>query len=661
MKKILLLVLVVGIGFSAMSQAYNFKIDTKEQTRIEAPAIGIEPVKSAALTKSDIQSEVVVSTDRDVDVVNIINIGTSANAYGYGYAGGQKSLVWVEPGLNLVTNFHRMGGDLDVGGYSGDLGYDISLDGGASWTNQIECYEAIDNGGGEYFIDAARYPNHGIYNPTDNVEDAYLAFFAPLLDGSNSGWGGYGRGTSKITDPSVTTRNIVTSEGDYFRYIPDSYELTTQGDVWVVDANQDWSSESLDYQGDLIVSHGVWDGSDYVYSEYLMEADAADDLGRPTFIQVVFSEDGQTGYIATIGNDGTAEEIAPNIYPIYWKTTDAGENWEGPFFVQLDGPNGLGGIVNHHLTDEAIAELFEAPVPSREEISYTTAFDMNCIVDNNGNLHMAVVIGPTGEDAFTIVTARGYIAALDIFTTDGGTSWYAEEMGRIENFRGSFGDLSSDNRIQITSNYDGDKIFISWLDTDLGPDQEDNDQPNIFIRGFEPATYMKTNYNGNDEPTNVTKFSEAYWAAFFFAAPKWCLENDGVYSIPMVYEGMTPAAPEDPVQFKYITNFSFSDADFTVQAIGEPVVSTNNINSVSQNFPNPFNNETYVTVSLNEGSNLSLEVYTLTGQMVSAKDYSYMTKGSHTLSISGANLTSGVYFYTVTAGENKVTHKMIVE
>jgi len=38
-----------------------------------------------------------------------------------------------------------------------------------------------------------------------------------------------------------------------------------------------------------------------------------------------------------------------------------------------------------------------------------------------------------------------------------------------------------------------------------------------------------------------------------------------------------------------------------------------------------------------------------------------MVNGSHTLTINGADLTAGVYFYTVTAGENKVTHKMIVE
>jgi len=82
---------------------------------------------------------------------------------------------------------------------------------------------------------------------------------------------------------------------------------------------------------------------------------------------------------------------------------------------------------------------------------------------------------------------------------------------------------------------------------------------------------------------------------------------------------------------------------------------------VSQNFPNPFNGSTNVNVSLNEGSALNLDVYTLVGQKVSSVAYGQLSAGSHTLSIDANNLPSGVYFYTITVGENKVTRKMIVE
>jgi len=82
---------------------------------------------------------------------------------------------------------------------------------------------------------------------------------------------------------------------------------------------------------------------------------------------------------------------------------------------------------------------------------------------------------------------------------------------------------------------------------------------------------------------------------------------------------------------------------------------------VSQNYPNPVNGQTYFTVTLNEGADLNLEIYTLTGQIVSTTNYGYKTAGSHTLSINASNLASGVYFYTVSSAVNKVTRKMIVQ
>jgi len=82
---------------------------------------------------------------------------------------------------------------------------------------------------------------------------------------------------------------------------------------------------------------------------------------------------------------------------------------------------------------------------------------------------------------------------------------------------------------------------------------------------------------------------------------------------------------------------------------------------VSQNYPNPVNGQTYFTVTLNEGADLSLEVYSLTGQMVNTADYGYKTAGTHTLTINANELASGVYFYTVSTATNKVTRKMIVQ
>lgn len=85
-----------------------------------------------------------------------------------------------------------------------------------------------------------------------------------------------------------------------------------------------------------------------------------------------------------------------------------------------------------------------------------------------------------------------------------------------------------------------------------------------------------------------------------------------------------------------------------------------NAASVSQNYPNPFENTSVVSVNLTKAANLSLEVFNLTGQKVYEVHNGNSSAGTHKLTINAQDLSSGVYFYTVYAGNNTVTKKMIV-
>jgi len=669
MKIFLLFVLLFGFGISVFAQhAYQLKADVKQNTKAEKPLIGIEPLNTPALTKSRTEKVPAVKppSDRNTDIVTVIDIGTSANPYGWGYAGGQQSLVNVNSDLNSSTVIHRMGGELDPDPNfnSGDLAYDVSFDAGMTFENQLEFYIAEFNEGGDYYIDAARYPNHGVFNPTGSSDpnDAYLVYFAAALEGTNDIWGAYVYGVVNLGDTSIRTKNFLQFHDDYYMGVPSGYFLSSQGLSISVDQNYDLTAS--EYLGNLILTQGYWDGDaqDFVYEQSQLEAEMTVDIGYPYDEKVAFSPDGQTGYICILGDNGDADQISGyfGVYPIYWKSTDAGVTWDGPHAIQLDGPDGLGGIVYHHLTDQQIADLFEAPVPSREEISYTTAFDHDIAVDNNGNLHIAVVIGPTGSDAYSIISSEGYMGAYDIFNTDGGETFYPEIMGYIRTLRGTFGTITEDNRIRITTDDMGEKIFISWLDTDL-EEETDNNRPNIWCRGFEPSTYLKTaNSNGEDAPDNVTNFSAGMWQAYFGNASNFCFTQDGEYTIPFVYEDMDPTDDLQPVQFKYIQDFSYTDANFTIQSTEENFDKVK-LSSVSQNFPNPCNTETYITANLSESNSLDLEVYSLTGQVVANKKYGLLTKGSHTLTINASQFTSGVYFYSITIGDQKITRKMVVK
>jgi hypothetical protein len=662
-KNLLLTALVLLIGGALLAQkTYTFKQAFPEHKAIEKMMVGIEPAKDATVTQpKPVDFSQYIPPYKGTNVVTVIDLGTSANAFGYGYAGGQKSLVSAIPELNVVTNFHRLGGA--AGGTGNQLGYDLSTNGGLTFTNQIQVYAAASA------VENPRYPNHGLFNPVGNTDlnNAWVQFFAPTLDASNGGsWGGYAYGVGNLANPSIKTKTTRSSNPPIYQYIPDAYEITRQGKVFVVDVNQDWTSGTVVYNGNLIINKGVWDDTDpdFIFTQELLDAPVNPAITRPADVKVAFSEDGMTGYISMIADNGTTNVISasPGFYPVIFKTTDGGETWSDGVGIQLGGPTGLAGIVNELLSDEQIAQLFNPPLPARTEIPYTTAFDHDVIVDANGNLHIAVVIGVVGSNDYSIVSGEYLFAAYDIYTTDGGSTWHAVKLGNIRKFRGTWpSSFTEDNRIQISASPDRNTIFVLWLDTDLEA-AEDNTRPNIFARGIRPnswGTASLTCENGNPVANNVTLFSPGMWQASFHAVSNKSLFADNKYTIPITYQPIDPSVdPGLPVQFKYITDFFYTDNDFCV--VGNNEIAAVEALQVSQNFPNPFSGKTNISITLNKGSQVKMEVYNLTGQKVLSQNYGYRPIGQHSLSLNADQLPTGVYFYTVEANNQKATRKMVV-
>jgi hypothetical protein len=675
MKNALLLLIalaVVTVGYSQNKPV--LKQDLRTNIAIKADRVGMELEKTKPIVTNSVNTPASYKSANDVNFVTVISIGTASNAYSYGYAGGQKAIVSANNDINTVSHVHRMGGTLDPGGYSGDLGIDISTDGGMTWSNMNEVYTSTISGG-TYNTDAARYPNHGIWNPAGNTDpnNAYIAFWGATLDGTNGSgsWGGEAYGRAKIGALTTdTTKNLFTSVPPYYGYIPDAYDVSKDGIIIVCEPNQDWTSGTVVYESSLTVYRGVWDEGveDFVFDRSLVDFPTVDG-SRPVHVKFAFGPDGQTGYIGVITDNGSVTPLYDSsyYYPVFIKTSDGGQNWGDPVAVRLDGPDGLPGVLNY-LRDTQIDSLFNPPVPARDEIAYTTAFDCDMAVDAWGNPHMSVVIGVGGSSAYSIVTASGYGGAFDVYSTDGGTTWDAVEMGPLTQFRGTFGtDYTEDNRIQITTTQDGRMVFVSWLDTQLEGATE-NTSPDIFCRGFSVVNANPAKWNlsktdgGLDAPDNVTTFSEAMWQAYFCASSRFAFNDESfeTFTIPFAYEALTtPFDPTLPVQYKYIQDFSFTAEDFLYVGVKEngnakPI-------SVSQNYPNPFGQDSRIDVTLPQASNLSLKVTNLVGQEVLNLNKGYVGAGSYSFTVDASKMQSGVYFYTVTAGENEVTKRMIVK
>ena len=147
-------------------------------------------------------------------------------------------------------------------------------------------------------------------------------------------------------------------------------------------------------------------------------------------------------------------------------------------------------------------------------------------------------------------------------------------------------------------------------------------------------------YNGTTskqvlvEVRNMTPNSDAYVSVAFPS--------------PFSRKGHGPYAPPRPVSHK-----------------NEPIR-----NELGQNFPNPFNAETWIPYAIEKEAVVSVQIFDASGKLVRKLDIGkkpagrYFSKeraihwdGRNEL---GERVPSGVYFYYLTAGEFAATRKMVV-
>ena len=89
------------------------------------------------------------------------------------------------------------------------------------------------------------------------------------------------------------------------------------------------------------------------------------------------------------------------------------------------------------------------------------------------------------------------------------------------------------------------------------------------------------------------------------------------------------------------------------------------------NYPNPFNPETWMPYQLANPAEVTLKIYAADGKLVRLLDLGHQDAGMyHSRSravhwdgknTQGERVASGIYFYTLTAGEYTSTRKMLIQ
>jgi flagellar hook assembly protein FlgD len=84
-----------------------------------------------------------------------------------------------------------------------------------------------------------------------------------------------------------------------------------------------------------------------------------------------------------------------------------------------------------------------------------------------------------------------------------------------------------------------------------------------------------------------------------------------------------------------------------------------------QNHPNPFNPSTAISFSLRTESHVTLDIYNVLGQKVRTLVDESKNAGNYEVNwdgkdVNGKNVTGGIYFYRIQAGEFVDSKKMVI-
>jgi hypothetical protein len=669
MKKCLLLVLIAG-SFAAYAQnriATNVTrfgpVTHNSGIKVMDPSVVKPATIPAASVPAKHQSAAKRSGHGNGNSTTAIcesAIGSAGNQFGTAF--GQKTNLWYNRDLNMIAFIHRANPPSATSPYTtGFIEYDYSTNGGATWTiNQQFLYRDTTWDGVSFQDQRARYPQGGIYNPTGNTDpaNAYVTGYGPVTDNAaviNGGWPWHWEGTSGTGSSTNNQQlyNIDQASGGLGAIIPQGGTIVKNtGETW-------WSCEGYDgaaYDDTIILSHGIYNGAgdfDYTFVKIPVPV-CIDNSGAKLFSNaaVIFNDAGDKGYVVVLGNNWVCNTNPADstMGMIIFKTTDGGNTWN-----EIARPD-------HNLVDQMLLNGGYA---------YMTSTQLDLAMDRDDGLHIALPVVPF-QPGNTIYLGYEYASwgMFDFSTTDD-LSWNICLITKPQTYYGDFGTAGSttdpqiqdENRLQISRNWEGSKIFYTWFDTDTA----------IFgagLNNFPDCRSVGMDLDGGLWTAEVghTEFSgtSADGSALFGNVCYYTINDGANENIPFVINTMQAVTGTgQPVNFFYegcaaMSNYVNPGNCVIIDAINGPANASGTF-SVSSNYPNPYSGKTSIDVTLAASADVTIEISNAVGQLLNATPYKNLRAGVNTITIDGSALSKGLYFYTVKAGNESVTKTMSVE
>ncbi|MCX6271385.1 MAG: T9SS type A sorting domain-containing protein, partial [Bacteroidetes bacterium] len=344
-----------------------------------------------------------------------------------------------------------------------------------------------------------------------------------------------------------------------------------------------------------------------------------------------------------------------------------GSDWDG-VFLEKSTDNGV--TWNKKV-------IFQTPYPKFKETTtlvtdsfWTDDGYVNCVLDNTGKAHVFfgiqrvcnTIINDAQTQYYPYTDGLAYwnedmppFTTLNVDTLDAHhqlVGWTQDINGNdtIFEFLDPMGNYQSSVTTMPYACIDGSKIFLFFTSVMENLNNSVQNYRHIYYRRSDDLGQSWTDFV--DVTGSITNnFKECVFPS---VSPT---SNEFVHILFQKDDepGLAVRGDADPYGDNTMSYMKIPKSNVGIDDI------TSNITYVTQNYPNPFTTSTQVTVNLKRAVSLSLTVTNFIGQTVVEIPAASAAAGYHTFTLDGSNFRAGIYFYTVKAGSQTITRKMIVQ
>ena len=330
-----------------------------------------------------------------------------------------------------------------------------------------------------------------------------------------------------------------------------------------------------------------------------------------------------------------------------------------PNFVAIGDFNGDGrsdiSVSNENST--SVSVFINTTTPGALTPSFTAKTDFT-----TGNNPTSVAVGDMNGDGkpdMVVANLGSTLVSVFLNTTVAGSSTPAFSA-KIDFTTGALpriiaiGDLNNDGKPDLTTeNFSTSSLYV-LLNTSVFPLPVELSSFTSSLNNNSVILNWNTDQEENNSGFDIERSSFGnVWSKIGFVQGSGTVNQSRSYSF--TDNGLSSGRYNYRLkQTDYNGNFRYYELS------NEVIIGVPSKFSLSQNYPNPFNPETKINYSLPVAGNVSIKIFDIAGKEIMQLVNEKQDAGFYTVRFNASGLSSGTYFYKLTAGDFSETRKMLL-